>query len=312
MPGRQAFDFAALARLVHRHCSPGTIPEICANKTKDDLLFLLPLHHSRIWIAVDDAVLHDGLVKPGILYLVPPGEAAHIRVQESLEFATLYITRAAILAASRNHDCDDFHSTLTRIPRMIEARHDIQRLVPLLSSTCDSTGPQRTLLASGIALTLLGLLIQADLHRTSRQVAGLEQERFEAAMAFANERLSARLDLAEWAGSVGLSTNDFARRFQQHTGVAPYTWFLDRRIEQAKQMMRDTELRLVEIALDSGFCSQAHFTEAFHRRVGMAPGRWRLLHAEKCPRHPSLKAIDGGNPVASRAATEQPVLRKGA
>jgi AraC-like DNA-binding protein len=41
------------------------------------------------------------------------------------------------------------------------------------------------------------------------------------------------------------------------------------------------EIPLVEVAFDAGFCSQSHFTEAFKQRVGMSPGRWRILHGER-------------------------------
>jgi AraC family transcriptional regulator len=125
------------------------------------------------------------------------------------------------------------------------------------------------------------LALDADAHHAAEQTSGFDDGQFEAALAFARSRLSEHLDLAEWADSVKLSTSEFARRFQQHTGVAPYTWFMDRRVDEAKRLMTESKMSLVEIALDSGFCSQSHFTEAFRRRVGTSPGRWRAAQSEQ-------------------------------
>jgi AraC family transcriptional regulator len=162
----------------------------------------------------------------------------------------------------------------------MQTRYDLQRLVPLLHTTSELRGSRRSLLISGVVLTLVALVLDVDAHHAAEQTSGFDDEQFEAALAFARSRLSEHLDLAEWADSVKLSTSEFARRFQQHTGVAPYTWFMDRRIDEAKRLMVESKMPLVEIALDSGFCSQSHFTEAFRRRVGTSPGRWRAAQSE--------------------------------
>jgi AraC-like DNA-binding protein len=39
--------------------------------------------------------------------------------------------------------------------------------------------------------------------------------------------------------------------------------------------LRDTDAKLLEIALDVGYESEAAFSRAFKREVGMAPGAWR-------------------------------------
>ena len=43
--------------------------------------------------------------------------------------------------------------------------------------------------------------------------------------------------------------------------------------------MANSDMALVDIALDVGFCSQSHFTEAFRRIVGLSPGQWRRERA---------------------------------
>ena len=62
--------------------------------------------------------------------------------------------------------------------------------------------------------------------------------------------------------------------------TTPPTYFhhiRDGTIERAKEMLLRTDLATVEVALKVGFCSQSHFTEAFRRRVGQSPARWRAM-----------------------------------
>jgi len=46
-------------------------------------------------------------------------------------------------------------------------------------------------------------------------------------------------------------------------------------VELAKNLMRDRESSLSEIALRSGFADQSHFTRVFVQRAGVSPGAWR-------------------------------------
>ena len=48
-----------------------------------------------------------------------------------------------------------------------------------------------------------------------------------------------------------------------------------RRVELAKDLMRDRESSLSEIALRCGFADQSHFTRVFVHATGVSPGAWR-------------------------------------
>jgi AraC family transcriptional regulator len=50
---------------------------------------------------------------------------------------------------------------------------------------------------------------------------------------------------------------------------------LRRRIERAKQLLRDTELPVLQVALRTGFASQSHLSTAFKRATGSTPGAYR-------------------------------------
>ena len=92
---------------------------------------------------------------------------------------------------------------------------------------------------------------------------------------FIERNLAGDLTLATLAGVAGLSPSHFARRFKAALGEAPHRYVLARRVNAAKRLLLETEMPLAEIAVETGFSSQAHLTGIFGRAVGMPPGAYR-------------------------------------
>jgi AraC-like DNA-binding protein len=87
--------------------------------------------------------------------------------------------------------------------------------------------------------------------------------------------LDGRVQLKEVARECRLSVSHFARAFRRSMGVAPHSWLLTRRVEVAKEKLRDDRLSLSDVALACGFADQSHLTRVFTRMVGVSPGAWR-------------------------------------
>jgi AraC family transcriptional regulator len=95
----------------------------------------------------------------------------------------------------------------------------------------------------------------------------------------AKEILSANLDgrvaLKDVARECRLSVSHFSRAFRRTVGTAPHNWLLMRRVEVAKQKLRDRGVSLSDVALTCGFADQSHLTRVFTGMVGVSPGAWR-------------------------------------
>lgn len=87
------------------------------------------------------------------------------------------------------------------------------------------------------------------------------------------------VSLDRLAGIAGCSPTHFSRAFKQSTGLAPFQWLQQQRISRAQDLLAQPGKSLAEIALETGFSSQAHFTTAFKRQTGATPGRWRRLRS---------------------------------
>lgn len=89
-----------------------------------------------------------------------------------------------------------------------------------------------------------------------------------------HENMHGRIRLADVARECGLSTSHFARSFKVSFGISTHQWLIQHRIEHAKELMAQTNLSLLEIAVQSGFNDQPAFTRMFQQIVGESPGRW--------------------------------------
>jgi len=95
---------------------------------------------------------------------------------------------------------------------------------------------------------------------------------------YVDQNLDKSISLADMAKVAGLSPMYFAAQFRAATGLRPHDYLLHRRIERSKELLAAPNCRLIEIALDVGFQTQAHFTTVFKRFVGTTPARWRTIY----------------------------------
>ena len=83
------------------------------------------------------------------------------------------------------------------------------------------------------------------------------------------------LGLEEMAGAAGLSVTHFSQMFRESTGQSPHQFVLRRRVEQAKEVLRAAEMRVLDVAVACGFKSQQHFARVFRNLCGASPTEYR-------------------------------------
>lgn len=81
--------------------------------------------------------------------------------------------------------------------------------------------------------------------------------------------------VAELAHAVGVSPKTLTRLFQMHLGVSPVAWRNRRRLEESCRLLRETEMRILDVAYESGFGSLSRFLEAFRAQFGISPSEYR-------------------------------------
>jgi AraC-like DNA-binding protein len=83
------------------------------------------------------------------------------------------------------------------------------------------------------------------------------------------------------ATKAGLSVYQFEQRVQRLFQMSPLQLLHKLRLDEATRLLRETDLPLGEIALQTGWCDQSAFTRHFSRYAGMAPGKFRSMQGTK-------------------------------
>ena len=107
------------------------------------------------------------------------------------------------------------------------------------------------------------------------QNAGLPAARLKRVLAYIDTHLDENITLAELARSANLSLYYFATLFRKSTGFSPHRYILHRRVIRARELLRNTSLRVLDVSLDLGFQHQNNFARAFRRITGMTPTNFR-------------------------------------
>lgn len=107
--------------------------------------------------------------------------------------------------------------------------------------------------------------------------AKLSPHKLRRAMLYIDENLRNDLTLTAIAEAVSLSPGHFAHAFREATGVAPHRYVLERRVEGAKALLRESDMPITEIADRIGCSSHSHLSVLFHRITGLTPRQFRTL-----------------------------------
>ena len=89
------------------------------------------------------------------------------------------------------------------------------------------------------------------------------------------EHACSGMNVREMLKSIPLSRRVLEHRFQKLLGRTPHAEILRVRIERASELLRDTDLRLEEVARKSGFVRGDYLSTAFRRQVGIRPIDYR-------------------------------------
>ncbi|MFM7627178.1 MAG: helix-turn-helix domain-containing protein [Gammaproteobacteria bacterium] len=90
------------------------------------------------------------------------------------------------------------------------------------------------------------------------------------------------MPLRDLATRVGISTRQIERLFKEQMGIGPSMFYLKRRLERARTMLRQTLLPIREVAVECGFGSTAHFSHAYKKSFGIPPTQERTNARDAC------------------------------
>ena len=83
---------------------------------------------------------------------------------------------------------------------------------------------------------------------------------------------------AELAEEVGMSTRQLERLFRRYLNRSPKRYYMELRLARARNLLMQTELSVINVALACGFASPSHFSKCYRAQYGTTPYRERGTH----------------------------------
>lgn len=124
-------------------------------------------------------------------------------------------------------------------------------------------------ICSGLVIYILGQILAL------KKTASFNNRRVELYIQKAclkiRENLLVNINVEDLASEFDISYSLFRKEFKNYTGLSPIQYHQSLRIQQAIDLLTNTDKSIKEISYNLGFCSEFYFSKLFKARVGMPP-----------------------------------------
>jgi AraC family transcriptional regulator len=251
--------------------------EITLPADEDHHVVGVVLRRTTLRLSASGRMIHDGIALPGLVHVSSPVDP--VRCQYLGPHDALHIRIANALIAEATESLSDGAGPAFGAIGIVQDPI-VESLAQALIASSDPDSPFGRLHDDCVGIAILTRIMASRARACPKRAAaatGLVKWRLNRTIEFIEASLSEPIGLPEMAGAAGLTRMHFAAQFRAATGLRPHEYLLRRRIERAQEMLLAPNAALVDVALEVGFQTQAHFTSVFRRFVGQPPHAWRQV-----------------------------------
>jgi AraC family transcriptional regulator len=233
-------------------------------------------HPTLISASMDGGPRERFAVRPGQVALLPRGQRAHgyldglgTRGELKLWFAPAFIT-----------DCSgaEIQTSGFELVRDMDLRNPfILQALAALGREVEQPGPMGRVYTESLAVLAVTELVRhhSTLAARAHRIEDVSSRCVRRAVDYIESHLGEDLSLLALAAEAGASAAHLARAFKRAMGQPVHRYLLGRRVEWATALLAGTERSIADIALATGFSSQAHLTTSLRRLNGTTPAAYR-------------------------------------
>jgi AraC family transcriptional regulator len=213
--------------------------------------------------------------RPGVVTVIPAGSTSRWDIHQPMHVVQLYLPHRTLDRVAQEAD------TATSTDLLERTAHPdpiTSRLLLSAADVLEGNGALETLFRHQLTDLLATRLLAAHTGAPTTIQAvrgGLAPKTLLRAIERLRSDSDADLSLAALASEAGLSRFHFCRAFKESTGLSPHAWLRQHRLEQAMNMLRDTNVSVISVAAELGYSSQTAFAAAFRKLTGETPSDWR-------------------------------------
>ncbi|MBE9190961.1 helix-turn-helix transcriptional regulator [Gloeocapsopsis crepidinum LEGE 06123] len=247
------------------------LPETCLLTEHRIILNLGNPYNVEQWY---DGYYQQNQMDTGNFTVLPIGMSRRVIWDRPIEFLLLHLE--PVYMQQMVLDLSDRHQ-LELIPHYKRQDSLIHQIGLALKTELQSQGLGGKLYLESMMATLTIQLLRHHAHWTSLTPTpgGFSNYQLRQIINYIHSNLEQELSLDELASIAQISKYYLIRLFKRAMGVTLHRYVTTCRIEKAKQLLAQRNLSIVEICHLVGFQSQSHFTDLFHRYIGVTPKVYR-------------------------------------
>lgn len=214
---------------------------------------------------------------PGNVCITPAHHLHAIRWQDDMEVLSMTLDPAFVRQALQESvHPEEVELVMHRGQSDLLIREILLALKVEIEAGCPSGRLYGEAMGTALAVHLLKTY-------TTRKVTpfqfqgGLSRHKLTEVLEYIQAHLEQDIRLLDLASLTGMSQYHFCRLFKRSMGVTPHQYVLQQRIERAKQLLKQTDVAIADIALMCGLKNQSQLTTLFRRSVGTTPRSFRTL-----------------------------------
>ena len=164
---------------------------------------------------------------------------------------------------------------LELLPHFVQADPLIYHLGLSLKKALQTNTLDSRFYAESLSVALIAHLMQFYTANPVSNDVFCEDIKIQQAKDYIHAHLTEKLSLQAVADTVGVSKYHFCRIFKQSTGLTPWQYVIQQRIELAKQLLKNSQLSIWQISDRLGYSNSTQFTNFFRQHTGVTPSDFR-------------------------------------
>jgi AraC family transcriptional regulator len=230
--------------------------------------------HPQLIEGTIDGQYQSSYISTGEIAIVPANLSHSLSWNADVEYTI--ITLDPSLFARIAYESTDLDN-IELVPHFGKPDPLVYQIGIALKSLLESnTSSVNRLYAESTATMLVAHLIQHYSVNKSpiesvNNASGLPKYKLRRVIEYINDHLADDISLEAIAKEVNMSQYHFARLFKQSMAISAHQYVIRRRVEVAKQLLKQGNLNITDIAFQVGFANPSHLSHHFKRLVGVTP-----------------------------------------